>query len=125
MNVLNMAGLSYSKIINEYGNTNRKIQASKFEDDLKLLLMTEKGTMIGNPNFGSDLYKFLFNKDIQLTASLIRDEIKKCVEENFDFVKINNIDVEFDTHNVNVKITYGLYIQDSNETVMLSFLREE
>ena len=125
MDILNLAGLSYNKPINEYGNTNRTIQATKFEEDLKLLLTTERGTLIGNPDFGSDLYKYLFNANVDLTASLVRDEIKRCIEENFDFVIVKKIDIEFDRNMLNAKITYGLYMQSSEQVVVLSFMRGE
>lgn len=124
MNILNLSGLSLRKPISEFGNTGISQTANKFEEDLKVLLMTEKGTMLGDPEFGSDLYKYLFNKSNELTASLIRDEIKRCVEEYFDYVLVKNIDIEFDGNNVNAKITYSLYMQNNDQIVTLTFLRK-
>lgn len=125
MDYTQLAGLNLTKPINTVGGTNRSIQAKKFEDDLRVILMTEKGTLIGNPDFGSNMFKYLFEPSNELTASLMRDEVKEVVERYFSNVVIKNIDIEFNRNNVKMKIRYSLYVLDNEELIELNFRKGE
>ena len=60
MNIFNIAGASAEQTFNNLGGFKRLIQNNKFHDNLKVLLETKKGTLIGDPDFGSNLYQLLF-----------------------------------------------------------------
>lgn len=125
MDYTSLAGLNLTKPINSAGGTNKAIQAKKFEDDLRVIIMTPKGSLIGNPDFGSNVHKYLFEPANELTASLLRDEIKEVIESNFDNLLVRSIDITFNRRNVIVTIKYSLYVIDNEETIELSFRREE
>lgn len=51
MNVLTSTGAKSSKLLNEKGGFTRVSTWQKLEDDIRVLLMTSKGTQIGDPEF--------------------------------------------------------------------------
>lgn len=123
MNILNLSGMTVINPITSLGNIRVVRNIEKFHSDLKVLLETEKGTMIYNPDFGSNLYRYLFLPANSSTASLIREEIRTCIESNFDNIIVQSIDIIFTDKTCNAQITYAATSDESGETIVLSFIR--
>ena len=51
MNVLTATGMCSSKFLNNQGGLTRIHNWNKLGDDIRVLLMTSKGTQIGDPEF--------------------------------------------------------------------------
>lgn len=61
--------------------------------DLMHLLLTRKGQRLYNPNFGTDLLRFIFEPQDNLTLDDIKDEVKNSVKKYLPKLVINNISV--------------------------------
>jgi phage baseplate assembly protein W len=60
-------------------------------NSIKNILLTRKGSVPGNPRFGSDLYKLLFTQMDQTTESIAKNFIKEALSEFEDRIIIDNI----------------------------------
>lgn len=110
-------------------NNNRTISINfPFKDDLtdgKLLKMntttvndirsslyffisTKKGERWYDPEFGTKLYEFLFEKNDQITASQIRDSLKTDIEKYFNNVTIKDITIDQseETNKLTINISF-------------------
>lgn len=83
-----------------------------FSSNLLLLLLTQKGERYYDPNYGTDLLKFIFEPNDGITISDIEEEIRNTVARYIPNLTINSITFN-DDHpdndvrlNVNIKFTY-------------------
>lgn len=95
---------------NSYFKMNQ-ITKDAFSSDLLLLLLTERGERYYYPEYGTNLLKFIFEPNDNLTAQDIEQEIKRTVSLYIPNLTINK--VEFNRPedsevqlNVNLKFTY-------------------
>ena len=65
--------------------------------DLMHLILTRKGQRLYNPDFGTDLLRYIFEPEDGLTLSSIRDEINTEVKKYLPNLKINNLTVDQST----------------------------
>jgi phage baseplate assembly protein W len=68
--------------------------SSAIKADLMHLILTIKGQRLYKPDFGTNLLKFIFEENDNLTYEGIKDEIKKTVNKYLPNLKINNILIE-------------------------------
>lgn len=62
--------------------------------DLMHLILTQKGTRYYLPNFGTNLLKFIFEPNDNITLGDIKQEIKDVVTRYLPNLRINEIKVE-------------------------------
>lgn len=62
--------------------------------DLMHLILTRKGQRLYNPEFGTDLLKFIFEPEDGMTLSGIKTEITTVVKKYLPKLQINEISVE-------------------------------
>lgn len=86
-----MQGMSTDKVINTYGGIGVVMQHEKLQQDIRTLLLTKKGSVIGNPAYGSNLHTYLFDNSSSNTILLVNTEVKNILKNNYNF--INDIDV--------------------------------
>ena len=123
MNIFNIAGASAEQTFNNLGGFKRLIQNNKFHDNLKVLLETKKGTLIGDPDFGSNLYQLLFEPANEVTANLIRQEVAYTIENYNDNIIVDQIDVTYKSHTIQLNIRYRVLNTNVGDTIMLEFIR--
>ena len=123
MNIFNIAGASAEQTFNNLGGFKRLIQNNKFHDNLKVLLETKKGTLIGDPDFGSNLYQLLFEPANEVTADLIRQEVAYTIENYTDNIVVDQIDVTYKSHTIQLNIRYRVLNTNVGDTIMLEFIR--
>ena len=87
--------------------------------------MTSKGTLIGDPAYGSNLYKIIYYGNTAATASRIRYEIADCLAIYYPQVKIKNVDVEFKNNSVIMNIHYNIDYSNVSSNMMLEFIKNE
>jgi phage baseplate assembly protein W len=68
--------------------------ANAIKSDLLHLILTRKGQRLYKPDFGTDLLRFIFQPEDNLTLSQIKEEIKMVVNKYLPKLQINNIIVE-------------------------------
>ena len=90
---------------------------SKIRSILMHIVFTPKGQKLRDPNFGTDLVKFLFEPNMEETGAFIKENINSAVGEYLPNVTIGNIEVlrgEDDPYEAYVKIIYS--ISNGSET---------
>ena len=65
--------------------------------DLMHLILTRKGQRLYNPDFGTDLLKYIFEPQDGLTLGGIKEEINTVVKKYLPNLQINNVLVEQST----------------------------
>ena len=76
------------------------------EQNLRLLLLSYKNTMLGDPYFGSNLQRLLYENNNLILQSLVVDDIYSAITTYMPQIKVNrnNISISSDGNNVSVKI---------------------
>ena len=77
------------------------------------LLLTHKGERFMQPEFGTNLRRFLFRQNTQNLADDIREDLLEAIKRWLPFVKVDSIDVNRDVQNieqytVHVAITFSV-----------------
>lgn len=94
------------------------ISRDSYSSNLLLYLLTQKGEKYYDSNFGSNLLKFVFEPNDDLTSSDIEEELKREVPLYVKNVKINSVsfnrlvdddgnEISENQLNFNVKFTYS------------------
>jgi phage baseplate assembly protein W len=68
-----------------------QITKEALSSDLLLLLLTERGERYMDPNYGTNLLKFIFEPNDNLTAKDVEQDIKKTVTLYIPNLTINQI----------------------------------
>ena len=84
--------------------------------NLMLLLLTDKGERYYHPNYGTELRKFIFEPNDQITVSLVEKDIKDTVKQFIPELTIKS--VEFFTNDVDEN---GDTISDNEMRVVIKF----
>ena len=95
-----------------------KVTKDAFSSDLLLLLLTNKGERYYEPDYGTDLLKYIFEPNDNLDANDIEQEIKKTVSTYIPALTINSVTFNWLTDdegnpisenqvNVNIKFTFS------------------
>lgn len=123
MNLFGLIGPSAEALLNNLGGWRKIASNTKFNDDLKVLLETRRGTLIGDPSFGSDLYELLFEPANESTAAQIRQEVAHTIEEYFGNINIESVDVTFRTYTIKLDINYTFINTNVGDTAVIEFIR--
>lgn len=107
INVLTLQGMSTSQVINTLGSIGVVAQHEKLQQDVRTLLLTRKGSLLGNPEYGSNLYKYLFDNSSNTNVLLINEEVKSTLKNNYNFIKDVNIESEIDGNLLYLRIDYA------------------
>tara|TARA_R110000803_G_scaffold137168_2_gene204136 strand:- start:2862 stop:3374 length:513 start_codon:yes stop_codon:yes gene_type:complete len=81
--------------------------------NIRNLLLTIKGERLGNPTFGSDLYRVLFEPDDGNIASSVEEAIREAMGEWLPYINIKSIDVTTSgelQNAVNVRIDFTINV---------------
>jgi len=68
-----------------------RLTKDKYYSDLLLLLLTEKGSRYYNPEYGTNLYKYIFEPNDNITENIIVDDIKNTVSSYMPEISIKNV----------------------------------
>jgi uncharacterized protein len=90
-----------------------KTTLDQARSNIRNLLLTIKGERLGNPTFGSNLYRVLFEPDDGNIASSVEEAIREAMGEWLSYINIESIDVttsgEYDNA-VNVEIKFTINV---------------
>lgn len=100
--------------------TTGRIKTSSYEDDvaesIRIILMTKKGERMMNPNFGSDIHKYMFGILDFTTLTQIEFEVRDSVnrwEHRISNLEVQVIESKENTGQLLINIKYTL-LQNSN-----------
>lgn len=115
--VVNSAGIKHPNTFSiSQGNTLLSKYLNSINQSISLILRTAKGELFGDPDFGSNLYTYIYdivenNKVIERTiAEDIVDSINKY--ETRAFVETSGISFEYEDTTVKINIRYNLRYTD-------------
>jgi len=90
-------GMAYdAKTFNLQGGTIKKTGEKKLEEDIKFLLTQEKGKFYPDPEFGSELQKFLFEPMTPILGKQMQEEIKDLITKYYPQITLEGIDINLD-----------------------------
>lgn len=92
--------------------------------DLLHLILTRRGQRLYNPDFGTDLLRFIFEPNDALTLQGIKDEITTVVKKFLPKLQLNEIIIEQSTESeyaavVTISYTVTDDVFESSDTVVI------
>ena len=91
-----------------------KTTMDAIKNDIRLLLMTQRGERLFQPFLGMDIRRFLFEQITDNTAIEIENDIVDTIETWLPFVQLQNIEVDLNDQNKNqIKINITFNIQNA------------
>lgn len=104
------------------GTTDLASEINAINQSIKLILTTAKGELFGDPNFGSNLYEFIYEYEGEPLYQLIREEIVTCLNQQEPRISIteDNIEITQEDVTVYINITYSLRNTDYQTTYVHS-----
>lgn len=87
------------------------VDSKAIRADLMHLLLTRKGERLYNPEFGTDLMKYIFQPNDSITYSDVKLDIQTTVKKYIPSLNVDNIKIEADPNNeyhANVRIDYTI-----------------
>ena len=88
-----------------------KTDDKAIKSDLMHLIMTNKGERFYNPEFGTNLRKYIFEPNDNFTYSQIKDEIIETVKKYMPNLKIKDVIIEQSTaseYGARIRIDYTI-----------------
>jgi len=109
-----------------------QVTKEALSSDLLLLLLTQKGERYYEPNYGTNLLKFIFEPNDNLTAGDVEQEIKNTVSAYIPNLKINKMNFNWNVDdngqpisenqlNITIQFTYTEDNFSENGEVDLNF----
>ena len=80
--------------LNAFIETNQ-VSKDAYSSNLLLLLLTQKGERYYEPDYGTNLLKFIFEPNDQLTANDVEDELKNTVALYIPSLKTSSKSIVF------------------------------
>jgi phage baseplate assembly protein W len=121
-------GIKYPFLADEetgYYVAANKTVAEKVRSQLMHIIFTPKGQRIRNPEFGTDLIKYIFDQNDGMTWEAVKTEVSESVTRWATNINLNDIRVvrsEEDPAQVYVKIIYS--VTEGNKTIKDSVVVE-
>jgi phage baseplate assembly protein W len=116
------------KMFNDSGVFNTtKTEKELILQNLKLLLQTHKGELLGDPYFGTDLVKIFFDQNDRITQDLIIDEIYESINLFMSEITVTRKDIKIVSENNKVDIVINfVYNKDGkNDLFNIQLIQAE
>ena len=112
-----MYSIAFPNMFN-YGKTYLINDNEATRSNLKLLLKSNKGSLLGDPNFGSRLKELLYENNSPILRDLIIDDIYTTIKTYMPWISIKrkNIHLIQDKLNVYVSLTYTDLMNHATDT---------
>lgn len=111
-------GMAYEgRTFNIQGGTDKQGGERKLQEDIKFLLTQEKGKFYPDPEFGSEIQKYLFEPLTPNLGKRMQDEIRDLIEKYYPQISLVGIDINLDTENNGVYISIKYRYSDSAQEI--------
>lgn len=111
-------GMAYEEgTFNLQGGTDKQGGEKKLEEDIKFLLTQEKGKFYPDPEFGSELQKYLFEPMTPTLGKQIQVEIRSLIEKYYPQITLIGIDVNMDQNEKKIYIDIKYQYSDSSQDI--------
>ena len=85
-----------------------KTSLEQAKSNIKNLLLTKKGERLGNPDFGSDLFRVVFEQEGDDIESKVEEAIRSAVDRFLAYINIINVFTTQQDNQVNVSIEFSV-----------------
>ena len=109
-----------------FNKTRTTLQQTR--SNIRKLLLTMKGERLGNPTFGSELMKVIFEPDDGSIAEKVEEAIRAALTEWLPYVKVVDIVTTSDERNpnkINVKMNFSIDIDQRVATLDLNLRKDD
>lgn len=111
-------GMAYEGgTFNIQGGTDKQGGERKLQEDIKFLLTQERGKFYPDPEFGSEIQKYLFEPLTPNLGKRMQDEIRDLIEKYYPQISLVGIDINLDTENNGVYISIKYKYSDSAQEI--------
>ena len=111
-------GMAYEGgTFNIQGGTDKQGGERKLQEDIKFLLTQERGKFYPDPEFGSEIQKYLFEPLTPNLGKRMQDEIRDLIEKYYPQISLVGIDINLDTENNGVYISIKYRYSDSAQEI--------
>ena len=114
----------------EYGHTGYFKQSETIKkqaySNIKNLVLTGKGERVGQPEFGCDVNRIIFDPITEDTSDIMEEAVKDAISTWLPYISLNNVFVSFseqDNNKIILSIEYTVNIEDPDavETITFNF----
>jgi|TARA_R100000995_G_scaffold65769_1_gene34727 phage baseplate assembly protein W len=95
-----------------------KTSLEQAKSNIKNLLLTKKGERLGNPDFGSDLFRVVFEQEGDDIESKVEEAIRSAMSQWLPFIIVDEIKTQFSNINkniINVSIGFSINVDATNK----------
>lgn len=119
-----MKSIGFPKMFGTSTSSNVVVDKQATKNNIKLLLGSEKGTLLGDPYFGIKLKYYMFEQNSKLLKDVIIDEIYSQIKTFIPQVIINRNDIdivqdEWGKLTANIRVTYVVDYSQENYSLVL------
>lgn len=108
--------INFPKLYNNItGKTNFATNIKSINQSLSLLLTTCKGELLGDPDYGCDLYALLFNPINNSLVAMIQREILQSIATYENRITLTTEDIHINSDDTTVKIIIQYTVKMNNE----------
>ena len=110
----------------EYGTkgffNQTKTTLQQAQHNIRNLLLTIKGERLGNPTFGSDLMRVIFEPEDEFLESKIEEAIRSSMDEWLSYINLQEIKVEpsIEPNKVIVDLKFTINFDQNVQTLTMS-----
>lgn len=106
------------------GRTALVNEIEAINQSIRLLLTTAKGELFGDPEFGCNLYSYLYDNEGEALYQIIREDIVKTLNEQEPRVFLQDKDITIVEEGTNLNVTVAYNIRYTDYTDNFAFLIE-
>ena len=111
-------GMAYENgTFNIQAVTDRQSGELKLQEDIKFLLTQERGKFYPDPEFGSELQKFMFEPLTPTLGRQMQKEIRDLIEKYYPQLTVEGIDVSLDQNNNAAYIDIRYRYSDASQNI--------
>ena len=92
--------------------------------NMKNLILTAKGERLGQPDFGCDVNRIIFEPISESTKASIEESVKDAIATWLSYVTIQNVIVsldEQDTNKIILSVEYAIDVEDADSLDAITF----
>ena len=112
----------------EYGHTGHFKQSGTIKEqaysNIKNVVLTGKGERVGQPTFGCDVNRIIFDPITEDTSDIIEESVRDAISVWLPYISIHNVFVSFSEHDNNkiiLSIEYTVDVEDPDSVESISF----
>lgn len=119
--VVNEEYTDFTAVISSSGDFTKITNIDVILQSIYVILITPKKSYPDDPNFGSDLYKCVFDQDDEYTMERIKSEINNSIGNYDDRIKITKIDISFFTNKKGFKVDVYINYEGVSTSITVKF----